>query len=151
MTEIRPLRYSAILGAETASALLAEYSAECSIPEIGQPNPQADLYEKMESSGLMHCLGAFEGSALVGFAAILFYIVPHYGKKIASVESLFVAQSHRSGGTGETLMQTIESEAKSNGCAVILYSAPTGSQLERVLSLRKDCRRTNSVFTRNLQ
>src|SRR5207302_758034 len=88
--EIRPISYTEILD---AAALLAEYSAECSIPEIGTPNPQREMYAKMESCGLMHSFGAFEGDDLVGFATILVCVLPHYGKKIATVESLFLAKA----------------------------------------------------------
>ena len=149
--DIRHVSYSGILEADSSAQLIAEYSAECSIPEIGTPNPQKALYDRMESSGFMDCLGVFDHNVLVGFATILFYVLPHYGKKIASVESLFVAQSHRRNGTGSQLMQSIEQAATANGCVIVLYSAPTGGQLERVLGARKNCRRTNSVFTRNLQ
>ncbi len=149
--DIRPVRYTEILAANSAAQLLLEYSAECSIPEIGTPNPQIDLYERMESSGLMGCFGVFWEKSLVGFAAILFYILPHYGNKIASIESIFVEEAHRYGGAGSALMRIVEQEAKSKGCNVVLYSAPTGSKLERILGKRKNCRRTNTVFTRNLQ
>ncbi len=147
---IRPLRYTAILESPKASQLLSEYSEECSIPEIGHTNPQADLYEKMESSGLMRCFGIFWEDSLVGFAATLFYVLPHYGRKIASIESLFLEKSHRSGGAGVILMKKLEEEAKSSGCVAVLYSAPTGSKLEKLLSIQKNCRRTNAVFTRKL-
>lgn len=149
--EIRPLRYGDILGAQNSAELLAEYSEECSIPEIGEPNPQNALYARMEAAGFMHCFGAFEDGSLIGFAAVLFYVLPHYGKKVASVESLFLAKNRRSNGAGSELMSTLEHEAKTNGCEAILYSAPTGGQLERLLSAKKSCRRTNAVFTRKLQ
>ena len=149
--EIRPVRYSEILGAEGAAELLAEYSAECSIPEIGETDPQAGLYAQMENAGMMSCFGVFWCESLVGFATILVYVLPHYGRRVASVESLFVAQGHRAGGGGKDLMRAIEQEAKSAGSVAMLYSAPTGSQLERLLSLQKGYRRTNAVFTRKLQ
>ena len=149
--EIRPLCYAEILDSANSEQLLAEYAAECSIPEIGVPNPQKELYAQMESSGLMKCFGVFGDGVLIGFAAMLFFVVPHYGKKVASVESLFVEQEHRSSGMGIALMRTIEEEAKASECVAVLYSAPTGSQLERLLSLSKSCRRTNSVFTNRLQ
>ena len=147
MNEIRRIGYAEIL---SQPRLLDNYSAECSIPEIGIPNPQADMYAKMEESGMMKCFGAFSNDVLIGFASILFSVLPHYGKKVAIVESLFVAQLCRESGAGKELMKAIESEAKGEGCVVMLYSATTDSQLEKVLSIRKDCRRTNAVFTRVL-
>jgi len=145
---IRPISHSEILDAK---GLLAEYAAECSIPEIGETNPQREMYAHMESTGFMRCFGAFEGDDLVGFASILIYVLPHYGKTVASVESLFVQKSHRHGGSGVKLMQTIEKEAKEKGCTVVLYSAPTDSKLDSVLTERRGYRRTNAVYTRKLQ
>jgi GNAT superfamily N-acetyltransferase len=149
MCLIRPVKYIEILGAANASELLAEYAAESAIPEIGPTCPQALMYAAMENSGMFHAFGAFRVKLLVGFAAILTYTLPHYGRKIATVESLFVSKEHR-GNYGRGLMNALEKYAREDGCAVVLYSAPAGGQLEKVLSLRKSYRRTNSVFCRSL-
>ena len=150
MIEIRSIQYSDILGAPNATELLAEYAAECSIPEIGKANPQTEMYEAMQRSGMLHTFGAFEGWELVGFAAVLVFVLPHYGRKIANVESLFVAQSRRPSNAGRELMDAIEKHARQEGCQVMLYNAPAGSQLEKLLTLLKPYRRTNSVFCRSL-
>jgi len=87
---------------------------------------------------------------LVGFASLLVSVLPHYGKKAATVESLFVDKRHRANGYGIEIMDAMEEFAKGEGCIVILYIAPVGSQLERLLSLKKGYRKTNSVFCRVL-
>jgi GNAT superfamily N-acetyltransferase len=122
----------------SATDLLAEYAAECSIAEIGPVDPQAALYQTMETLGM------------VGFASLLMTILPHYGRKVATLESLFVGKDARSSGLGRELMAAVEQHARQNGCVAILYSAPAGGQLERVLMLRKGYHRTNSVFCRSL-
>jgi len=141
--EIRRISYADILDAE---GLLREYSAECSIPEIGIPDPQRDIYARMESSGLMHSFGVFDGIKLVGFATLLVFVLPHYGKTIANVESLFIARLNRSGGGGKRFMEYIESFAASRGCTGVLYNARAGSALERLMSSLSRYKRTNSVF-----
>ena len=146
ITEIRRISYADILDSPDAASLLEEYSAECSIPEIGIPKPQRDLYDRMESSGLMHSFGAFYGSEIVGFAMIIIFILPHYGKKIANVESLFLSQSHRRGGAGKKLMEHIEAFAAERQCAGVLYNARAESNLERLLEAVPKYKRTNSVF-----
>jgi hypothetical protein len=148
---IKPVSFRAILDASNASVLLAAYSAECSISEIGEINPQAELYAQMEQSGYFQVFGAFDGDELVGFAAILVYLNPHYGKMIATVESLFLSPSHRNSASGNGLMNALEDYAKGKQCEVILYSARTGSSFERLLSLLCPYERTNSVFLRQLQ
>lgn len=141
--EIRRISYAEILDDPRSAALLAEYSAECSIPEIGIPNPQRETYEHMEKSGLMQSFGVFAEEGLVGFATILLFVLPHYGRKIANVESLFVTKEHR---PGRYLLDHIEAHAKAESCCGVLYNARRGSQLEKLLSLIPKYKRTNSVF-----
>lgn len=97
---IRPVRYSEILDAPNAQALLAEYAAECSQPEFGPINPQRDLYGAMETNGAMQAFGVCEDETLVGFATVLIYTLPHYGTRIANTESLFITKTHRTKGYG---------------------------------------------------
>jgi GNAT superfamily N-acetyltransferase len=143
---IKPIKYTQILDSPNAQTLLAEYSAECSIPEIGAPNPQRELYARMEASDLMHSFGVFAENEMIGFATVLIFPLPHYGKQIANVESLFVAKAHRGGGSGRGLMQFIETFATAMNCAGVLYNARMGSNLERLLGSLPRYKRTNSVF-----
>lgn len=147
---IRPVSYAEILEAPNAKALLDEYAQECSIPLIGEACPQADMYSAMEATGMFQAFGVFDEERLIGFAALLIYVLPHYGRKIATVESLFLSKAHRSAQGGSALMETIESYAKEQGCVAILYNARAESQLERLLTLLKPYERTNSVFCRSL-
>jgi GNAT superfamily N-acetyltransferase len=147
---IRPVTSREILSAPNSVALMLEYAAECSIPEIGQICPQGDMYEQMEGTGRFQCFGVFEGDLLTGFASVLVYVVPHYGKKLATLESLFIAREHRRGRLGSELMHTIEDYARKSGCVAIQYVAPAGGQLERLLHLLQDYRHSNTVFTRSL-
>jgi len=147
---IRPIAYSEILNAPNATELLAEYAAECALPEIGPIDPQADMYALMEQSRAFQCFGVYEGPELVGFASFLAYVVPHYGKRIATVESLFIARSERKGRAGNELMAAIEEYARRCGCVAILYSAPADSQFEQLLGLLRPYRHSNTVFARSL-
>ena len=150
LTTIRRISYQDILGSPNAQALIDEYGAECSIPLIGKINQQPETYRMLEQSGMMHCFGVFDADRLVGFASVLTSVIPHYGQKVATVESLFVSSGHRSGGTGRALMATIEAHASTEGCVAILYSAPAHSQFEQLLTLYPVYTRTNSVFCRRL-
>lgn len=145
---VRRASYSAILDDPRAPELLDEYSRECSIPQIGKPDPQRDLYELMEKSGLMHSFAFYDDGAMIGFATLLIHVLPHYGKRIANVESLFVSKSHRDHGAGEVVKTEIEDFAKRQGCVGILYNARAGSRLERLLGHLPQYERTNSVFLR---
>jgi GNAT superfamily N-acetyltransferase len=142
---IAPVTYLDILA---APELLAEYAAECSIPEIGTVNPQAETYAALEKAGVVQMFGAFYVEHMVGFASVLVTVLPHYGKKVATLESLFVSQANRSGGLGAHLISAVEEFARQAGCVAILYSAPAGGSLEKLLNLHKKYRHTNTVFCR---
>ena len=145
---IREIASAEIFAAPNAADLLAEYAAECSIPLIGKIDPRQEMYAAMERNGALQCFGAYAGNRLIGFAAVLTTVLPHYGKKVATMESLFVAKSGRKGGTGAELLKAVNQYAKETGCVAILYSAPAGGKLEKLLS--RTCKQTNTVFCRSL-
>ena len=147
---VRPACFFEILGAPNAADLVREYAEECSIPAIGPVNPQPAIYRALEQSGVMQCFAAFEDGAIVGFATVLCSVFPHYGRKVATVESLFVAGAHRQSEAGRELMAAIEQHAQQVGAVGILYSAPAGGKLERLLASKHAYRRTNTVFFRSL-
>lgn len=128
--------------------LLAEYAAECSVPGLPPFKPCWALYEVLEATGSYRVFAAFNGESIVGFAAVLTTINPHYTQMIATVESLFVTKASRDGMTSARLMEAIEDHARVRGCKAILYSAPAGGDLEAVLGKRYA--RTNAVFYKPL-
>jgi GNAT superfamily N-acetyltransferase len=145
---IKPVSVTDLL---ESKALIAEYAAECSIPAIGQINPSPEIYEALEQAGIFKCFGVFDGERLVGFATILTTVFPHYGTTVATVESLFVESASRKGVAGTELLEVLESYAKEVGCVAILYSAPAGGRLDKLLSVNKNYLRTNAVFCRSLR
>lgn len=147
---IRPARYSEILDAPNAQELLNEYAEECSIPEIGSTAPKTETYAMLEDSGAMHCFGVYIEEQLVGFAAVLLPILPHYSVRVATIESIFVAQEHRAQ-VGSVLLLVIEQFADLQGCAAVLYTTPAGSRFDTLLSLSSEYRHTNNVYCRSLQ
>lgn len=130
-------------------SLLEEYSEESSIAGLPDPAPKMDQYRMIESSDTFHLFGAFDAGILVGFAALLIPVIPHYGVSIAVAESLFAAKSHRKRGVGLKLIRAAERHAKSSGCPAILFSAPSKGKLAEVLPKMK-YRETNRVFMKEL-
>lgn len=143
---IRPVSYAEILNAPNWPDLLAEYTTECS--RLGKASPQPELYALLERSGGFQAFGVYDCDMLVGFAAVLIYVLPHFGKKIAATESIFMASAYRYIGHG--LMGYIEQYARENECEEFLYSAPEGSRFDRVLSLSDGYQHTNNVYRRKL-
>ena len=147
---IQQVSFSAILDAPNAAALLKEYEAECANPLIGPINPQREMYAQLERAGLMTSFASFADELVLGFGTVLLTIYPHYGVKVATLESIFTASSHRHSLIGATLLGKMEKLAKDIDCAGIYASAPIGSQFEALLDAKKDYKRTNSVLFRSL-
>jgi GNAT superfamily N-acetyltransferase len=147
---ILPMSFAAILDRPEAKGLLAEYAAECSLPELGEISPQYYLYEAMERNGTLRSFGVFNDDRLVGFATLLLYVLPHYGRRVATTESIFISPDQRITGSGRQLLDFLESYAKENGCSAVLYSAPVGSQFAKLLGLQKAYRHSNECFIRSL-
>ncbi len=142
---IRRVSHSEILSAVNAEQLIDEYAAECSLPDV---DPQGTMYAALEQAGALQCFGAYVDGELVGFIALLSSIMPHHGKRVASVESLFVASARRCSGAGNELLSAAEQFADETGCVAILNTARIGSTLDKVLSRRPNCIPSHTVYTR---
>ena len=147
---IEQVSFTEILDAPNAAELLAEYETECAISAIGPINPNRETYRVLEQNGAMHCFAVYSDSELVGFANVLMTVLPHYSRKVATVESIFVMRAARGRISGLELLRRIEQYALDAGCVGILYSSPAGSAFEALLEVKKTYRRTNTVFFRSL-
>jgi len=147
------IRHCTVAEIEQSGALpelLAAYGDESSIPEIGQPSPCMETYRGMAASGVLHFVGAFSPE-LVGVVSVLVFGLPHYaGRRVASIESFFVAPHARHGGTGIRLLRSAEELARGLGAQALMVSAPVGSRLAKVMTRTAGYRPTNQVFTRGL-
>lgn len=134
-----------------SAALFAEYARESANPLLGPCAPSREMYEALESTGMGQCFAARLDGALAGFAFVLTSALPHYGRRFASVESLFVVGPSRGGGLGGRLMNAIESYCLEAGCEAVFYSAPVESRLASLMFLWADrYTNTNHVFCRRL-
>jgi len=146
---ISPCTVADIERAPNLAALLAEYGAESAIAGLGEAEAQLDLYRAMEASGALHTAAAYQGDTLIGFLLFVVSTLPHYGKRIATTESFFVASARRQSGAGLALLREAEALAAPLGAEGLFVTAPAGSKLEYVMS-RQPYRQTNSVFFRRL-
>ena len=136
--------------AEGLDAVLAEYAAECAIAGLGNANPQFERYHMLEDAGVLYVIGAFNGDALVGFAAILVAPLTHFDCISATTESFFVVSSERRSGMGLALLREAELLAQEHGAVGLFVSAPTGGRLDAILP-RSGYTETNRVFFRGLR
>ncbi len=129
--------------------MVAEYAQECRIAGMPPCDYQGDMYRIMESQGIMHMIGAYVGDTLVGFCFMLVTRLPHYGRLVGAMESMFVAKDWRKSGAGIGLIREAERISASAGAVAVLMTAPTGGSMERLMPM-VGYRHTNTCFFKAL-
>jgi GNAT superfamily N-acetyltransferase len=146
---ILPVSVATIFDAPNAADLIRTYAKECLIPDA---QPQRMTYEAMEHAGVLKCFVAYAGSEgaplIIGFVSVICAVMPHCGKRLATVESLFVEPAYRDTGAGAGLIAAAEQCAADSGCLAITAAARVGSAFDKVLSRRTGYALTHSQHTR---
>ena len=143
---VLPVPVAAILDAPNAEALLNAYAEECLVPGT---QPQRAIYEAMEKGGALQCFAAYADSGLlIGFVSVLCAIMPHHGRRLATVESLFVDPAYRDSGAGTALLAAVEQHARDAKCSALVCTARIGSAFDKVLDRRPGYALTHSQHTR---
>lgn len=125
--------------------LIKEYEQESLVEGFPEADIQYSRYRMLELGGAFFSVGAYKDDKLVGFISVFVNVLPHSGKKFASVESFFVAEAQRRHGPGMDLLRAAEWIAKANGAVGILVNAPKGGKLARVMP-RSKYKHTHEVF-----
>lgn len=149
MMAVRKCTVAELMACPTFAGLHQEYAADAAIAGLPPVDEKLATYRAIEGSGVFHVFGAFVDEELVGFAAVVAPIIPHYGATVAVSESLFVAKRHRKSGAGLALLRAAEAQARQVGSPALLVSAPVGGPLAEILP-RLGYRETNRVFCRSL-
>lgn len=148
--EIVPFSIEALFTEPQFEDLQAEYWNECHISGLPYPEEKILAYRNLEKTGALTTFGAVVDGVLVGFLLMLSPVMPHYGRMISVVESVFVGSAHRKSGAGLALMRHAEQHARDIGSPGIFFSAPVGSRLETLLP-RLRYRHTNAVFFKDFK
>lgn len=119
-----------LINSEGLDKVLAAYADECAYADLPKPSPHFDTYRLLEASGNMQAIGAWDDETLVGFAIVVCYISPHYGRVLAVTESMFMLEPHRSG----RLVKAVEKVAQDRGAVGLLISAPAEGDLDQALT-----------------
>lgn len=150
MLTIRRCTVADIMAAPNLADLLAEYEAECSLPELGPASPQFDIYLGMHAAGFLHPIAAFDDERLCGFIFPIVAKLPHYGVRVATIESFFVMKADREKNIGLKLIDVVRALGRELGAKAVIYSAPVGSQLSQLFALSKAHRHSNNTFVEAL-
>lgn len=146
----QPISVSDAFDSPLFAELCAEYHAESARNSDLLPEPPSrEMYEALVAAGSMVGIGAYADDTLVGFCAVIFSPVLHYGGEIAATtESLFIGKAYRNGLAGVQLIREAERVAASCGAKGLYVSAPVGGTLEKILP-RLDYQLSNVVFYRS--
>ena len=131
--EIRRASFFDFLDAPNADALVAEYAEESAVAGLPAPKAQRELYERMESAGLLYTLIAFDGDTVVGVLSMVISINAHYSVVTAVSESYFVASAYRKSGAGLKLLREGEKLAREMGAVGLLVSGPNEGRLAEIM------------------
>jgi GNAT superfamily N-acetyltransferase len=148
---ILPVPVADLFSAPNSADLHRSYATECLVPNA---QPQFAIYSAMEQAGVLKCFAAYvypqsdNQPVLIGFLSLLCTVMPHNGKRWATVESVFVDPVYRSTGAGNSLLDHAERYAQDSGCLGITGTARVGSAFDTVLSHRPGYALTHSQHTR---
>lgn len=148
--EVRKSSYSEASADPDFEVLVTAYAIESSIAGLPTPKGNMDSYIALENAGLMYSYCAYLDDKMIGFANALVVVMPHYGEKIATMESWFVAEEFRYTGVGLQLKKQIEATVKEAGAVGILVSTPVDSTLALVMERQKSYVESHRVFFKAL-
>ena len=115
--------------------LIREHWEEVALnKKVMRLDPDWDLYKRMEAEGRAFALGAFQGSAMVGYVVMFLMRHVHYKEMtIAMNDVLFVRKTHRKGRTGLRLIQEAEEVARRKGAQLVTWHAKPDTALADLL------------------
>lgn len=147
MIQIRLVSVKDLFDEPNFKRLSEEYTAESLIEGFQRPDPDLNVYEKLESLSMLDVIAAYDGDLLVGFISLLTSAPPHYKRPITNTESFFVTMPYRKAGVGLRLLKAAEEYVKMIESPCLTVCAPVGGQLDKVMS-RVGYRHTTNVYMR---
>jgi hypothetical protein len=132
MIEIRHTTFEELFHAEGFRELVDEYSSETANKAIGDPQVQFDRYRKLEYTGSLYCIAAFDEKKVVGAVGLLVAESQHYPFPIVAVESFYLRKAWRKGRTGLRLLKEIKQTAWTLGAPGCSFMAPPETPLDKL-------------------
>ncbi len=105
-------------------------------PSVMELAPDLDGYARLEAAGSLIALGAFDDADLIAYSVTIVHDKHlHYaGLRVAMNDVLFVDAPHRGSRIGLDLIAATEAEAKSRGCAMVVWHAKPDTALHAILT-----------------
>jgi GNAT superfamily N-acetyltransferase len=132
ISEIEEISAREFLSDADCLRLVSAYREECAKPPFGDSVPCLQAYEAMEGVKAYHLAKLVLNSKPIGFCGITIFVVPHFSKVCASVESLYLTPEYRKGTNGLRLLNWAKRKAKSLGAVGLTLTAVEGTRLEQI-------------------
>lgn len=133
-----------------AGRCLFEQHAE----ELGEEQLELNwpVFHALEDGGMLIGLGLWYGLSLIGYCiSTMTPDMLHAGKTLCQNSATFLLPEHRASTACKFMLDSMEIVAEARGCSAMLWIAPLGGALEKILRTRDDTRPTESMFMRKLQ
>lgn len=149
-TEIRPTTVRELR--EVAAPLILEHWREVGpAVDVKQPHVDWTQLQLLDDQGRIVALAAWHGDDLAGYSVGILSTHTHDLNDLCLInDSFFVADEYRPGGAGMDLMRATEAAARDAGANHVLWCAPVGGRLERLLDGLRDYWRRETVFCKEL-
>lgn len=121
-----------------------EYQA-MAYPEMAGPGVLRSYYEQCTDAGAATMLVASDGDRTLGLACFFVAVSPHTGVKTCMVDALYTSELAPPS-TGAQLMLALRKSARAAGATVVLFSAQTGSDFDRMLAKLKSARHAQNIY-----
>jgi len=109
-----------------------------------------DKFERVERTGMLACVGAFDGDKLVGYSATLISEhLHHRGTVVGLNDLLFLSKPYRHGKNGVLLMEETKRVCKARGAHLVFWCAHKDTALYRIME-RSNCKRLETIFSEEL-
>lgn len=96
--------------------------------------PNYDMYAKIEATGGLLALFAYNGDEIVGYSVSLITTNMHYADLVyAHNDVLFVSKDHRASKLGLTLLRETEKRAAARGARMMIWHAKPNTNLDALL------------------
>lgn len=104
-------------------------------PDLMALDPQLDRYINLEKTGhLLSVLLEHQTAGIVGYSVNIVTNNLHYaGLKVCQNDVLYVSPSYRAEGGGRQLIRAVETNARNQGCKMLLLHAKPGTALDALL------------------
>ncbi|RMD00052.1 hypothetical protein EAY64_05500 [Aquitalea palustris] len=112
--------------------------------------PDLERYQALEEQGLLVCLGAYDGDALIGYSVNIVTNHLHYRDLLCGHnDMIFLAKPYRNGKVGLQLIDATRAACKERGVQFMTWHAKENTALAALLP-RLGCRVQDILFSEEL-